>query len=94
MPRAPLHCILPPYILERLAESADPRIRRLAIDAIAVSAAARATRVTLATLAGMAAIPSPAGRKHRLIYDVRNGSFAEASANASLARSGVTPSIS
>jgi Zn-dependent metalloprotease len=74
---APLHCILPPYILERLAESADVRVRRLAVEAIAASAAARATRVTLATLAGMAAIPSPAGGKHRLVYDVRQGDFAD-----------------
>ena len=76
-PRDPLHCIVPPYILERLAESADARIRRLAVDAIAASAAARATRVTLAALAGMAAIPSPAGGKHRLVYDVRQGEFAD-----------------
>ena len=76
-PRAPLHCILPPYILERLAESADVRVRRLAVEAIAASAAARATRVTLAALPGMAAIPSPAGRKHRLVYDVRHGDFAD-----------------
>jgi len=75
--REPLHCILPPYILERLAESADARVRRLAVEAIAATAAARATRVTLATLAGMAAIPSPAGHKHRLVYDVRQGSFAD-----------------
>ena len=74
--RHPLHCILPPYILERLAESADTRIRRRAIEAIAQSAALRATRSTLAAMGAMAAIPSPRGRKHRLVYDAKNGSFA------------------
>jgi Zn-dependent metalloprotease len=74
--RHPLHCILPPYILERLAESPDARIRRQAIDAIAQSAALRATRSTLAAMGAMAAIPSPRGRKHRLVYDAKNGSFA------------------
>ncbi len=73
--RHPLHCILPPYILERLAESADARVRRRAIDAIAQSAGLRATRSTLAAMGAMAAIPSPRGRKHRLVYDAKHGSF-------------------
>jgi Zn-dependent metalloprotease len=73
--RHALHCILPPYILERLAESSEARVRRLAIDAIAESAALRATRATLASMGAMAAIPSPRGRKHRLVYDAGHGSF-------------------
>ena len=67
----PLHCILPPYLLDRLAESADPRVRRLAVEAIARSAALRATRTTLAQVAVMAAIPSPDGKKSRLVYDMQ-----------------------
>lgn len=73
--RHALHCILPPYILERLAESGQARVRRLAIDAIAESAAVRATRATLASMGAMAAIPSPRGRKYRLVYDAKHGSF-------------------
>jgi Zn-dependent metalloprotease len=73
--RHSLHCILPPYILERLAESDSKRTRRRAIDAITQSAALRATRSTLAAMGAMAAIPSPRGRKHRLVYDTRHGSF-------------------
>jgi Zn-dependent metalloprotease len=75
--RHPLHCILPPHILERLAESDSKRTRRRAIDAIAQSAALRATRSTLAAMGAMAAIPSPRGRKHRLVYDAKHGSFVE-----------------
>jgi Zn-dependent metalloprotease len=61
--------ILPPYIVERLAESTDRDVRRAARRNLASSAAARAVRRVLATLPRMAAIPSPAGKKHRLVYD-------------------------
>ena len=36
----PLHCILPPYILDRMAESDNPAARKLAVEAIARSACA------------------------------------------------------
>jgi Zn-dependent metalloprotease len=70
--RYALHCILPPYILERLAESDVPQLRRLAIETIEQSAYLRAQRATLAQLPAMAATPSPARRKHRLIYDAES----------------------
>jgi Zn-dependent metalloprotease len=73
--RHALHCILPPYLLERLAESDSARVRRQAIDAITQSAALRATRSTLATMGEMAAIPSPRSCKHRLVYNAKQGSF-------------------
>ena len=65
----PIHCILPPYVLDKLAESSDPKVRRMAVESIARSAHLRAQRTTLAQLPAMAAIPSPAATKHRLIYD-------------------------
>jgi Zn-dependent metalloprotease len=65
-------CILPPFVLEKMAASPDPHVRRLALENLAASAAARAVRRTLATLPAMAALPSPAGKKHRLIYDLKN----------------------
>ena len=71
----PIHCFLPPYVLEHLAESDEPEIRRLAIEAIAAAAEARAVRATLATMPMMAAIPSPGATKHRLIYDMQNRRF-------------------
>jgi Zn-dependent metalloprotease len=70
--RQPLHCIVPPYLVERLARSPDARIRRQALELAAEGAAARAVRATLASLPGMAAIPSPAARKHRLVYDAQH----------------------
>jgi Zn-dependent metalloprotease len=74
-PFVALHCILPPYLLERLAHATDARTRDLAIRAIALAAEIRATRATLASVPLAAAIPSPTGRKHRLVYDARHGSF-------------------
>jgi Zn-dependent metalloprotease len=70
----PIHCILPPYILDQLSQSKNARIRKLAIDAIEAAAAFRTQRMMLATLPAMSAIPSPGARKHRLVYDVKHGS--------------------
>lgn len=66
----PLQCFLPPHILDRLLDVDDPEIRNLAIEAIKQSAAARTMRFTLSTMPIMAAIPSPARNKHRLVYDM------------------------
>jgi len=71
----PLHCILPPYVLDHLARCADPRVRERAIHDIALASEARAIRATLAGLPGMSAIPSPAGKRHRLVYDAQHGGF-------------------
>ncbi|MFN8066854.1 MAG: M4 family metallopeptidase [Vicinamibacterales bacterium] len=68
----PIHCILPPYILDRMAESDDPKVRAIAVAAIARSASLRATRTTLAQMPAMAAIPSAVGKKERLVYDLKN----------------------
>ena len=69
----PIHCILPPYLLEHLSESSNAKIRRMAIDTMVRSAEMRAIRATLATLPQMSAIPSPAGKKYRLVYDAKGG---------------------
>ncbi|MGL5942865.1 MAG: M4 family metallopeptidase [Waterburya sp.] len=71
----PLHCFLPPHVIDHLTESEDSDIRRLAVEAKASAAAARAVRSTLATMPMMAAIPSPGGTKHRLVYDMKNRQF-------------------
>ena len=70
--RNPVHCILPPYVLDKMAESPVPAVRKLAIEAIARSATLRATRTTLSQFAMMAAVPSPGAKKNRLIYDMQN----------------------
>jgi Zn-dependent metalloprotease len=73
--RVSLHCLIPPYILDILSKSEDPVVRKQAVDAIEASATARAVRQTLSTMPQMAAIPSPAAAKHRLIYDLKGRNF-------------------
>jgi Zn-dependent metalloprotease len=68
----PIHCFLPPYVLDNLVESSDPEIRRLAVHAIKQAAAARAMRSMISRMPMMAAIPSPGGTKNRLVYDMEN----------------------
>ena len=70
--RNPLHCILPPFILKKMADSADKNVRKFAIDNLGASSAMRAVRKTLSSMQFFAAIPSPAAKKHRLIYDGGN----------------------
>jgi Zn-dependent metalloprotease len=67
--------IIPPYILDHMSQSSDAKVRRIAIEAIEQSSAARAVRATMTMMAAFAAIPSPGARRHRLVYDVKNGGF-------------------
>jgi len=67
----PVHCILPPYVLDKMSESSEPAVRKLAVEAIARSATLRATRTALAQMPIMAAMPSPERKKDRLIYDMK-----------------------
>lgn len=67
----PIHCILPPYLLDKLAESPDPKVRKLAVEAIARSATLRATRTALTQFQAMTALPSAGGGKDRRIYDMK-----------------------
>lgn len=67
-----IHCILPPHVLEHMAECKNPKLRKIARDNIAAGAEQRAMRTMMARMPMMAAMASPAGKKHRLIYDMRN----------------------
>jgi hypothetical protein len=67
--RDPLHCILPGFILRRMADSPNKKVRQFAIDNIGPSSGMRAVRKKVSSMQFFAAIPSPAGRKYRLIYD-------------------------
>lgn len=69
--------IIPPYVFDHMSKSSDVKIRQVAIDAIANASAVRAVRATLSMMAGFAAVPSPAAKIHRLVYDVKNGDFSQ-----------------
>jgi hypothetical protein len=68
-------CIIPPYVFDHLVQSSDAKIRQIAVDAISNASAVRAVRATLAMMPAFAAVPSPAFKRHRLVYDVKNGGF-------------------
>jgi Zn-dependent metalloprotease len=68
-------CIIPPYVLDHLVQSSDAKIRQMAVDTIANSSAMRAVRATMAMMPALAAVPSPAFKRHRLVYNVKNGEF-------------------
>ena len=70
--RNPIHCYLPPHVVDRMAQSDDPDVRQVGLEALGHSEAFRAIRNTVSTMPAMAALPSPAGEKYRLVYDMRN----------------------
>lgn len=63
-------CFVPPYIVNRLANSSNPGIRERAINSLQAAAAARATRTVFRELPGLSALPSPQGKKNRLVYNM------------------------
>ena len=70
--RYPLHCIVPPYIIERLARSSDPTIRACAHCNLHADAAFRAQRLAAGTRPAAFVQASPSGAKHRVVYDAGN----------------------
>jgi Zn-dependent metalloprotease len=69
--QTPAWPFLPPYILDRLADSRNEKTRRAAVRTIATSSAMRAVRNVLQTMPIMAAIPSTERKRERLIYDMK-----------------------
>ncbi len=68
----PIHCILPPHVLDHMAQSGDSKVRKLAIEAIARSATLRATRTALGAMPSIASLAVPDTKKTRLVYDNKN----------------------
>ena len=71
----PLQCFLPPHIVDRLAESHDEHIRRIAVVSKEIAAAARAVRALHSTMPGMAVFPSALAGKERRVHDMRSRTF-------------------
>jgi hypothetical protein len=68
-------CFIPTYVLDHLVQSSDAKVRQMAVDTIANSSTMSAVRATLTMMPAFAAVPSPAFKRHRLVYDAKNGSF-------------------
>jgi Zn-dependent metalloprotease len=65
----PVHCIVPPHILEALTTSPDEDLRKLGIRALAMSARLKGRRDIMSQ-----AMPAlSAGAMRRTIYDAKNG---------------------
>src|SRR5262245_52234003 len=67
--RIPLYCILPPHILEHIAQRGDDRQKTRALHALNVSAQFRGQREAIGAFA--AGAPS-AGGKRRTVYDAKS----------------------
>ena len=72
--RHPVLCIVPPYVLSQLARLRDPTLSRLAEAALASLAASERLRGERSALGAVAPLAvTPAGRKHRTVYDAGHG---------------------
>jgi Zn-dependent metalloprotease len=69
--RQPLACIIPPFLLERMAEAGDAAIRRRAVVDLAQATAIQAVRDLVRSMPSLLATPSPGCCRERLVYDAR-----------------------
>src|SRR5262245_57254623 len=70
-PRVPIHCIIPPYLIEKLLEKVtEPDKRRRLLNTLNVSALFRGRREAMAMMPVGAAV----GGKRRAVHDAQNGS--------------------
>lgn len=67
--RNPLHCILPPHLLEKIAENAQGEMKRLAMHNLSMSGTFRGSREVMGELLGL--FQSVGDKKRRTIYDAR-----------------------
>src|SRR2546430_10714762 len=67
--RNPLHCLLPPHMLEEIAKNADEDLRRLALHNLSTSGRFRGTREVLGEMLGL--FQSAGDQKRRTIFDAR-----------------------
>jgi Zn-dependent metalloprotease len=69
--RNPIQCIIPPYILDALAKSADPKVRARAIAQIQTAARMRALREAAQAMPTLMAVTSPNKKKSRQVFDAK-----------------------
>jgi Zn-dependent metalloprotease len=70
--RHSIFCILPPYILQEIAQRGTPEQRVSALQTLNVSQQIRSNRQTLTEFAALRSVSAAAG-KHRTIYDANFG---------------------
>jgi Zn-dependent metalloprotease len=67
----PIHCIIPPYINDHLAQSPDPAVRSRAMANMKAGATMRAMRVMAQSLPNLMVTRSPKRKKNRIVYDAK-----------------------
>ena len=67
--RHPIQCIIPPYINDHLAKSADPATRARAVANLKAGAAMRAMRVMAQAMPSLMVSAAPTKKKNREVYD-------------------------
>jgi Zn-dependent metalloprotease len=66
----PIHCIVPPHILRKLAQHDDTRLREVAYRTMTIAARLRGRRDVLSIISATAV---PAGELRRTIFDAKHG---------------------
>ncbi|MFD9480167.1 MULTISPECIES: M4 family metallopeptidase [Streptomyces] len=74
----PINCIIPPYILDKLAESKDKEVRQAALNTLLTTARLRGVRSARVTFPGAAA----PGNARRTIFDCEHSEFLQTAALA------------
>src|SRR5436190_5053522 len=74
--RHSLFCILPPHMLESIAESGDAKARKWALSTLSADTSLRTERITTQVAGAGLAAPPPSliAHKQRLIYNANHGS--------------------
>lgn len=70
--RHSIQCIIPPYIIDVLVNSPDPKTRSRAIANLRAAAKMRTFRIAAQAMPTLLATMSPDRNKHRLVYDAQH----------------------
>ena len=71
---SPIHCIVPPHMLESIATKGSKGQKSMAISTLKTSAQMRGQRRALADFSAAAFRVAVTGGKERIVYDAKNGS--------------------
>jgi Zn-dependent metalloprotease len=71
--RLPIQCIIPPYINDRLAESANPAVRARAIANIRAASTFRTQRILSQAMPAMMVTAAATKKKQRQVFDAKGG---------------------
>lgn len=69
----PVNCIVPPHMLERIAENGTPAQRDMAVKTLITSGEMRGRRLAMSEFVAAAMREAVGGGKNRLVYDAKNG---------------------